>query len=113
MGLLPQSGKLHCPYAMCRKTFEKPIVLTDTSQLVRETYYACPHCRSKIEIVVEDPSHPRLVSVEDMFYIGQRAPAQCSHYFGYLRDQPENADIPDQCAVCPKVMQCFIKRSNR
>jgi len=110
MGFLPQSGKLHCPYAMCKKAFEKPILVTDTSQLVRETYYACPHCRSKVEIVMEDPTHPRLVSVEDVFYIGQMAPAKCPHYFGYLRDQPDNTNIPDACAVCPKVMQCFIKK---
>jgi len=112
MGVLHQSGKLQCPYAMCNKTFEKPIVLTDTSQLVRETYYACPHCRSKVEITIEDPSHPRLVAVEDVFYIGQRTPTKCSHHLGYLRDLPENSDIPDECAICPKVMQCFIKKSS-
>jgi len=110
MGALHQSGKLHCPYAMCNKTFEKPIVLTDTSQLVRETYYACPHCRSKIEIDVEDPSRPRLISVEDVFYIGQKAPAKCPHHLGYLRNLSDNRDIPDECAVCPKAMQCFVKK---
>jgi len=111
MGALHQSGKLQCPYAMCSKTFEKPIVMTDTSQLVRETYYACPHCRSRIEINVEDPSHPRLISVEDEFYIGQKAPTNCPHHLGYLRNLSDNADIPDECAVCPKVMQCFVRKT--
>nr|MDO8133963.1 hypothetical protein [Candidatus Njordarchaeum guaymaensis] len=110
MGALHQTGKLHCPYAMCNKTFEKPIVLTDTTKLIRETYYACPHCRSKIEIVVEDPNNPKLVQVEDVFNISQKAPAQCKHGLGFLGDFPDNADIPDECAICPKVMQCFIKR---
>ncbi len=112
MGALHQSGKLQCPYTMCNKTFEKPIVLTDTSQLIRETYYACPHCRSKVEIILDDPSHPRLTSVEDMFYIGQKAPTKCSHHIGYLRELPDNATIPDECAICPRVMQCFIKKSS-
>jgi len=110
MGVLNQTGKLHCPYSMCKKSFEKPIVMTDNSQLVRETYYACPHCRSKIEIITDDPSHPRLASVEDAFYIGQTAPLKCHHYFGYLRNHSEGANIPDECAVCPKVMQCFIRK---
>ncbi len=110
MGTPNLPGKLQCPYAMCHKTFEKPIVLTDTSQVVRETYYACPHCRSKIEIIVEDPGHPRIVSVEGMLTIGQRAPTDCRHQFGYLGDLPDNANIPDECAICPKVMQCFIKK---
>lgn len=111
MGVLQQSGKLHCPYDMCKKSFDKPIVMMNSSQCVRETYYACPHCRSKVEINVEDPIHPRLVSVEDKFYVGQRAPSQCSHFVGYLRELPENTDIPDGCAVCPKVIQCSIKKN--
>jgi DNA-directed RNA polymerase subunit RPC12/RpoP len=97
---------------MCGKSFEKPIVLTDPSNIVRETYYACPHCRSRIEINVEDPNHPQLVSVKDMLYIGQRAPINCPHYLGYLRDLQDEKDIPDKCAICPKIMQCFIKKSS-
>ena len=110
MGAL-QTGKLQCPYSSCRKTFEKPIVLADKSQVVRETYYACPHCRSKVELILDDPVHPRLVSVDDEFYVGRRAPNQCPHYIGYLRELPGDSDLPDGCAVCPKVMQCFIKKS--
>ena len=110
MGGLHQLGKLHCPYAICNKTFEKPIVLTDKTKLVRETFYACPHCRSKIEIRVEDPHNPRLVQVEGALHIAQKVPRQCEYGFGYLGNLSENADIPDKCAVCPKVMQCFIRK---
>jgi len=38
-------------------------------------------------------------------------PAHCRHYFGYLKVHDEDAPIPDECATCPKVMQCFIKKS--
>lgn len=112
MGALHQSGKLHCPYTMCNKAFEKPIVLTDTTKLIRETYYACPHCRSRIEIDTEDPTNPRLVRVDTMFNISQKGPSQCKHNFGHLGDLPDNAEIPDECAICPKVMQCFIRSRN-
>ena len=111
MGVLPQSGKLQCPYDMCRKVFDKPIVMLDSSNCVRETYYACPHCRSKVEIDVEDPLHPRLLIVEDQVYVGQRAPVACQHYVGYLRELPADVDIPDRCAVCPKVIQCSVKKN--
>lgn len=110
MGALHQSGKLQCPYAECHRTFEKPIVLADKTRLVRETYYACPHCRSRIEIIVEDPNSPRLIQVDGMFNAGQKAPAQCKHGFGHLGEMSDNADIPDECAVCPRVMQCFVRR---
>lgn len=112
MGVLHQAGKLQCPYARCNKTFEKPIVLTDKTKIVRETYYACPHCRSRIEIATEDPIHPKLIQVETLFNVGQREPARCKHNFGYLGELPDNADLPDECAVCPKVMQCFVRRRN-
>ncbi len=111
LGALHQAGKLQCPYAMCNKTFEKPIVLCDESQLVRETYYACPHCRSKIEIDVTDPMHPTLAGVDNTFYVGQRAPVGCPHGFGYLRALPSDVEIPDECAVCPKVVQCSVRKS--
>lgn len=113
MGVLHQAGKLRCPYSMCKKTFEKPVVLTDNTQLIRETYYACPHCRSKIEINVEDPINPQVASVQDTFYVGQKAPKHCGHYLGYLREQSDNSDIPDDCAVCPRVMQCFVGKSGK
>jgi len=110
MGALHQSGKLQCPYTMCQKTFEKPIVLTDSTQLVRETYYACPHCRSKVELLLEDPTNPKLVQAETPIVTSQKAPTQCKHSFGYLGTMPNGADIPDECAVCPKVMQCFVTK---
>ncbi len=109
--MLQQSGKLQCPYDMCKKVFDKPIVLLDSSSVVRETYYACPHCRSKVEIDVEDPMHPRLIGVDDFVLVGQRAPAACPHYVGYLRELSGQTDIPDGCAVCPKVIQCSVKKN--
>jgi hypothetical protein len=32
----------------------------------------------------------------------------CVHEFGYLKDLPRNAPIPDECFGCPKVMQCLF-----
>jgi len=104
------SGALHCPYTQCRKRFEKPIVLTDTTKILRETYYACPHCHSKIDVSV-DKIKGGLISIEATSNPVEIAPANCKHYFGYLKFLDENAQIPDECAVCPKVMQCFVKKS--
>lgn len=111
MVALQQSGKLQCPYSMCGKVFDKPVVMLDSSSVVRETYYACPHCQSKVEVDVGDPMHPRLLTVTDPMYVGRRAPAACVHYVGYLRDLSGDVTIPDECAVCPKVVQCSVKRS--
>lgn len=109
LATLHNSGQLHCPYTQCRKRFEKPIVLTDSTKILRETYYACPHCHSKVDLSVDKKKGT--VSIEVTSNPVELAPVDCKHYFGYLKDQGEHTQIPDECAVCPKAMLCFVKKS--
>jgi len=106
----PNSGPLHCPYTQCGKNFEKPIVLTDSTKLMRETYYACPHCHCKIDFSVDKRSGS-VISIKIAQTPVDIAPAQCKHFFGYLKILDDDSQIPDECAICPKVMQCFVKKS--
>ena len=100
--------KLKCPYKGCEKSFDKPKVLTDSSSIPRQTYYACPYCMSKLDIIVENM---KLVGVKTTEYPKVfDSPAKCAHYFGFLTALPKDAPIPDECLVCPKVLQCNIKR---
>jgi len=105
-----KSGSLHCPYVKCGRVFEKPLVLTDMSKTPRETYYACPYCLSKVEIVVEDEKGLSSVSVETSDNPREMPPLECPHHFGDLKSLPENASIPDECLTCPHLIQCFIKK---
>jgi len=101
-------GKLKCPYKGCGKSFDKPTVLTDSSSMPRETYYACPYCMSKLDIIVENM---KLVGVKTTEYPKVfDSPAKCVHYFGFLTVLPKDAPIPDECLICPKVLQCNIKK---
>ncbi|MFQ6068223.1 MAG: hypothetical protein ACE5KD_01640 [Candidatus Bathyarchaeia archaeon] len=34
----------------------------------------------------------------------------CKHFLGFLRSLPEGMGIPDECAVCPNIVQCYIKK---
>ena len=100
--------KLKCPYKGCGKTFEKPTVLTDSSTIPRKSYYACPYCNSKIDLIVENM---KIVNVKPTEYLTVfESPAKCAHYFGFLNAIPKNASIPDECLVCPKVLQCSIRK---
>jgi len=102
-------NRLVCPYVGCQRSFVKPLVLTDESKLPRETYYACPHCHSRLEIFVDDSQKMKLVSVERSSNPGGTAPPNCGHYFGFLQGVGE-APLPDECLTCPKIMQCFVKK---
>ena len=108
MRLHSHKEKLRCPYVGCRKTFEKPAVLTDSSMVPRESYYACPYCNSKIDILTDNM---KIVGVRASEYPKVfDSPAKCAHFFGFLNSIPKDMSIPDECLICPKVLQCGIKR---
>ena len=100
--------KLKCPYNGCGKSFEKPAVVTDSSTMPRKTYYACPHCQSKIDILTENL---KAVDVKPADYPKVLdSPAKCAHYSSFLNTFPKDGGIPEECLVCPKVLQCTVRK---
>ena len=98
--------KLKCPYEGCEKAFEKPTMLTDSFSLPRQSYYACPHCMSKLDITLEDM---KIVSVKPTEYPKVfESPAKCAHFSRLLKPLPHDAPLPDDCLLCPKILQCDI-----
>ena len=102
---------LVCPYHECRKEIEKPVMLTDFSRTPRETYYACPHCLTKVDVVVKDRSLDS-VSLETSESAPEKAPSECSYRFGHLKTLTKDAAIPDGCLTCPKLLQCLVKKES-
>jgi myosin heavy subunit len=39
----------------------------------------------------------------------EKRPSGCPHYFGYLAIHPNNAPIPEECLICPKVLDCAME----
>jgi DNA-directed RNA polymerase subunit RPC12/RpoP len=102
------SEKLRCPYEGCQKTFEKPTILTDSSTIPRQSYYACPHCMSKLEIATDGQ---KILGIKASEYPKVfDSPAKCVHFFGFLHALPEGAPLPDECLICPKVLQCNLRK---
>ncbi len=100
--------RLRCPYKGCEKTFDKPTVLTDASTLPRSSYYACPHCMSRLEITTDGMKIKSISPTEYPKVFD--SPAECAHFFGFLHAFPEDAPLPDECLICPKVLQCNIRK---
>jgi len=63
---------------------------------------------SKIDIKTENL---KVVGIEPMEY-GKvfESPAKCAQYTGFLNAMSKDISIPDECLVCPKILQCGIKR---
>lgn len=100
--------KLRCPYKGCAKSFDKPTVLTDSSTIPRQTYYACPYCMSKIDIIVDNM---KIIGVKPTEYPTVfESPAKCAHFFGFLNAFPKGTQLPDECLICPKVLQCTVRK---
>jgi hypothetical protein len=38
------------------------------------------------------------------------SPAKCAHFSGFLNALPEDAPLPEECLICPKVLQCNIRK---
>ena len=97
-------GKLKCPYEGCRKRFEQPTLLTDSSKVPRKTNYACPHCMSKINLIL---NNMKVVSIKPLEYPKVfKSPAKCAQYPGLLIALSHDSYLPDECLVCPKLLQC-------
>jgi hypothetical protein len=63
---------------------------------------------SKLDIVTENL---RVVGVKAAEYPKVfDSPAKCAHFFGSLHALPANAPLPDECLMCPKVLQCNIRK---
>ena len=100
--------KLKCPYDGCHKSFERPTILTDPSTTPRKTFYACPHCMSKIDIHVQNL---KVVDVKTMEYgTVFDSPAKCAHYSSFVDAISYDIPVPDDCLVCPKILQCGTKK---
>ena len=98
---------LRCPYEGCEKGFEKPTLLTDSTNIIRESHYACPHCMSKLEIEIDGM---KIIGVKPTEYPKVfESPAKCAHYSSLMSMRPKNAPLPEECLICPKILQCKIR----
>ena len=110
MGLFTHGShdKLRCPYKGCEKHFEKPTVITDTSVIPRQSHYACPYCMSRLDIVTD---RSKIVDVKAAEYpMVFDSPAKCAHFNGLLNAPPGSMLTQDECLVCPKVLQCNLRK---
>jgi len=99
--------------------------LTVLAEGSHETYYACPHCFSRVNLEssrVEKtetsfdklrkipseapPNAPKKGLKEKVKDIEKIKPAGCAHFLGHLKTRPEGSPIPEECLTCVSVVQC-------
>jgi hypothetical protein len=63
---------------------------------------------SRLEITTENM---KITSVKPTEYPKVfESPAKCAHFSGLLNSLPEGAPLPEECLLCPKVLQCNVRK---
>ena len=99
---------MNCPHQECGKKFDQLIMLVDNAKVPRETYYACPHCKSRINIVVD--SENLKFSKRSRRGNGGKE-SGCPYYFGYLKLFYNGDQIPEGCMLCSRLIECSDKKT--
>ncbi|MEM2263415.1 MAG: hypothetical protein QW160_04255 [Candidatus Bathyarchaeia archaeon] len=97
----------------------KPLRVENLSSGTALVYEGCPHCLTEVNMEneasmnVEQQVKPNLElehKREEAISIKPSAEtARCPHYFGYLSECSTRDRLPEECMICPKIVQCMLK----
>jgi len=132
MRLPEESMIVICPNPKCGRELEEPILLTNLSVNPTEKYDACPYCFTKL--IPETAGEPEEVNlstnevletskeagsqvfkkIEDLILVSTETKEKvketgCPEEFGYLANRPKDAPIPQECLLCPKMVDCMLR----
>ncbi len=104
-----------CSCVECGRIFNEPIELTVRADGSLKTYYACPHCFSRVSIsdnlekgVSEANRSASTKDVKETTQdIEKNKPVGCPHFLGFLKTRPEGSPIPEECLTCASIIQCM------
>jgi len=109
----------------CGEEYGRPILAEIISGSSPEEYYACSRCLCKIaeagkrsapaheepaieeEIEEEIEGEQKEVNNIVMNKIEVEVQASCRHELGYLKKRDRGLSIPDECLICPKMIECM------
>lgn len=123
-----ESQSFACSNEKCRRIFANPVTVQDFSSKDEISYQACPYCLTEVEIgealiVGEDQkgddkrSKERTKSEreEDALIKSEQtsptSPKQhgCQNSFGYLSKRARDSEIPEECMICERLVECMLR----
>ncbi len=118
-GWAGKSTNYQCTNPACKKTFQKPLEVTDSADS-RLTHFVCPECGYDLSTLV---SKKRLIFNKDSNLKSRHTlnlsrnkeqpsridetPLGCKFHFGYLFSLQKGSPFPHQCFECPKLIDCY------
>ena len=106
-----------CPNPLCGKTFTNTIKVENMKS--NTVYEACPYCLTEITVeklasmgkrkVLKEKGKTKKEKPKDVQTVPVAEEKKCKHYFGYLSKRSAKKEIPDECIVCERIVQCMLK----
>jgi hypothetical protein len=108
---------LTCPNDACKKVITKPLKTLNRQQGSKEPYYACTYCLTEITLTetekddtLEKPAADVAV-LEEKPSQNQEKLSDCKHYFGYMSEKEHKQEMPEECMLCSRIIDCMIKKN--
>lgn len=112
-----------CSNSKCQISFATPILVQDLSSEDDSPYYACPRCLTEIQETRKDEGKKRKhkVKTPTAETLQTEKPTEettsketgCRHHFGYLSQRPKTEKMPEECMLCPKILECMLAQLKR
>jgi hypothetical protein len=108
---------LTCPNSKCGKVITKPLLTLNLQQSSKKPYEACPYCLTEIDVSEAKKIMPpqdtvsEVASSEEKPSQNQEKVPDCKHFFGYMSEKEHKKEMPDECMLCSKIIQCMAKEN--
>jgi len=105
-----------CPNPECHEKIKELVVVKDVSTKPVDSYYACPHCLIKLDVISTQLLKEQEKKIKEEPKIKppekEKGSSRCTEHLGYLASLPEDKPIPQECLTCSKVLDCVLKISD-
>src|SRR5208283_1691868 len=108
--------KLTCPNNECNKVITKPLTTLNLQQSSKKSYNACPYCLT--EITENESKNPQTKNVAEIDVLEDKTSqnleklSDCKHYFGYMSEKEHKEQMPEECIMCSKIIECMAKEND-
>ena len=108
---------LTCPNNKCGKVFDKPLQTINLQQNSNTPYNSCPYCFTEITLVESEIENPAETSYKEIKLDKEESPEVlgqtiiCNHHLGYLKEKELKQQIPEECILCTRVIDCMLESS--
>ena len=99
-----KSKKNNCLNPKCKSNIRQPILIHNLSTKPKKTYYGCPNCFFEVKKTSKFQKRESKINPKKR---KEQTSSSCLHYYGFLSSRLKDTAIPQECLVCPKLLECM------